>query len=145
MSILLDRTRFAGQLSEFECLLYVTFYLNRVHVHGASFPQRTPAADLFLFLETSLLRSMAASVSYSVRYFGSQTMSIKLDANGNIDPSALEKDLRLALDSDVKYRQTDNMKKRAIKVAASYDEFKNMVACAHLKKVRYVVRTYLLV
>ena len=63
-------------------------------------------------------------------------MSIKFDANGNIDPSSLEKDLQLALDSDVKYKQTDNMKKRAIKVAGSYDEFKNMVACAHLKKVR---------
>ncbi|CAM9358470.1 unnamed protein product, partial [Ectocarpus fasciculatus] len=62
-------------------------------------------------------------------------MSIKFDANGNIDPSSLEKDLQQALDSDVKYKQTDNMKKRAIKVAGSYDEFKNMVACAHLKKV----------
>lgn len=64
-------------------------------------------------------------------------MSIKFDANGNIDPSSLEKDLQQALDSDVKYKQTDNMKKRAIKVAGSYDEFKNMVACAHLKKVRW--------
>lgn len=62
-------------------------------------------------------------------------MSLKFDANGNIDHSSLERDLQLALDSDVKYKQTDNMKKRAIKVAASYDEFKNMVACAHLKKV----------
>lgn len=63
-------------------------------------------------------------------------MSIKFDANGNIDPTSLERDLQQALDADVKYKQTDNMKKRAIKVAGSYDEFKNMVACAHLKKVR---------
>jgi hypothetical protein len=65
-------------------------------------------------------------------------MSLKFDAHGNIDPSSMEKDLASALDSDVKYKQTDNMKKRAIKVAGSYDEFKNMVACAHLKKVRLV-------
>jgi hypothetical protein len=65
-------------------------------------------------------------------------MSIKFDSNGNIDPSSMEQDLADALDSDVKYKQTDNMKKRAIKVAGSYDEFKNMVACAHLKKVRLV-------
>jgi hypothetical protein len=63
-------------------------------------------------------------------------MSIRFDANGNIDPSSLEEDLMKALDSDCKYKQTDNMKKRAIRVAKSYDEFKNMVACAHLKTVR---------
>lgn len=64
-------------------------------------------------------------------------MSIRFDINGNIDPTTLEKDLQMALHADVKYKQTDNMKKRAIKVAGSYEEFKNMVACAHLKKVRY--------
>ena len=64
-------------------------------------------------------------------------MSIRFDANGNIDPSSLEDDLMKALDSDCKYKQTDNMKKRAIRVAKSYDEFKNMVACAHLKTVRW--------
>ena len=62
-------------------------------------------------------------------------MSIKFDANGNIDPSSLEKDLIVALDSDVKYKQVDNMKKRAIRISKSYDEFKAMVACAHLKTV----------
>lgn len=72
----------------------------------------------------------------------SRNMSIKFDSNGNIDPSSLEKDLQDALDSDVKYRQTDNMKKRAIKVASSYDEFKNMVACAHLKTLRFVFLLY---
>ena len=57
--------------------------------------------------------------------------------DGNLDVSRLEKDLRNALDFDIKYKQTDNMKKRACKVATDYDEFKNMVACAHLKTLRY--------
>ncbi len=39
------------------------------------------------------------------------------------------------MDFDAKYKQTDNMKKRAVKVATNYDEFKAMVACAHLKKL----------
>ena len=65
-------------------------------------------------------------------------MSLKLDQNGNIRPEYLEKELQSALEMDIKYQQTDNMKKRAIKVAQSYDEFKNMVACAHLKTLRYV-------
>mmetsp|Transcript_22413 Transcript_22413/g.32679 ORF Transcript_22413/g.32679 Transcript_22413/m.32679 type:complete len:233 (-) Transcript_22413:19-717(-) len=62
-------------------------------------------------------------------------MSIKFDNNGNIDAASLEKELQNALDFDLKYKQTDGMKKRAIKTAQSYDEFKNMVACAHLKTV----------
>lgn len=60
---------------------------------------------------------------------------IQLDENGNINTNILEKELQLALESDVRYKQTDGMKKRAIKVAQSYDEFKNMVACAHQKPV----------
>ena len=59
---------------------------------------------------------------------------LTLDANINV--SKLEKELRTALDFDVKYKQTDNMKKRACKVATDYDEFKSMVACAHLKTLR---------
>jgi Dynein attachment factor N-terminus len=59
-----------------------------------------------------------------------------LDADGNINISKLEKDLRSALDFDIKYKQTDNMKKRACKVSKDYDEFKAMVACAHLKTLR---------
>lgn len=58
---------------------------------------------------------------------------IKLDASGNIDTSKLESELRSALEFDVRYRQQDNMKKKAVKVSGSYDEFKAMVACAHLK------------
>ena len=62
--------------------------------------------------------------------------SIRLDEKGNIDISRLEVELRNALDFDIKYKQKDNMKKKAVKVATNYDEFKNMVACAHLKTVR---------
>lgn len=56
-----------------------------------------------------------------------------LDCDGNIDSHRLERELRAALDADIKYKQTDNMKKKACKVAGSYDEFKAMVNCAHLK------------
>lgn len=58
---------------------------------------------------------------------------VKLDENGNIDVESLGKELRNALEFDVRYKQTDNMKKKAIRQAGSYDEFKAMVACAHLK------------
>ena len=60
---------------------------------------------------------------------------IVLDEKGNIKQSVLEKSLRNALDFDIKYKQRDNMKKRACKTAGSYDEFKAMVDCAHLKKL----------
>jgi Dynein attachment factor N-terminus len=63
----------------------------------------------------------------------SSSDEIRLDANGNIDTTRLEASLKSALDFDVHYKQTDNMKKRAVKVAKDYDEFKAMVACAHLK------------
>ena len=58
-----------------------------------------------------------------------------LDEDGNINTKKLTKELKGALEFDVKYKQTDNMKKRAIRTAGSYDEFKAMVACAHLKKL----------
>lgn len=58
---------------------------------------------------------------------------VELDSNGNINTHKLARELRGALDHDVKYKQVDNMKKRAIRVAPSYDDFKAMVACAHLK------------
>ena len=64
-------------------------------------------------------------------------MAVRLDNNGNIDSSSLERELQTALEFDVKYKQTDGMKKRAIRVAQSYDDFKNMVACAHQKPVTY--------
>ncbi len=65
-------------------------------------------------------------------------MSNKIQFGSRIyfDSSYLEKEINSALGSDIRYKQTDYMKKRAVKVAASYDEFKNMVACAHLKTVK---------
>ena len=59
-----------------------------------------------------------------------------LTSNGNIDTSKLEKELAASLAADIKYKQTDNMKKKAVKVAGSYDQFKAMVACAHLKTLK---------
>ena len=61
---------------------------------------------------------------------------VKMDNNGYIDSSSFQKELKSALDEDVRYRQVDYMKKRAVKVAASYDEFKAMVACAHLRTLK---------
>ena len=58
---------------------------------------------------------------------------VKVDSMGNIDTSQLEKELTQALDFDIKYKQKDNMKKKAIKSAGDYNEFKAMVDCAHLK------------
>jgi hypothetical protein len=58
-----------------------------------------------------------------------------VDAEGNIRTDSLSKELRAALQEDVRYRQTDNMKKRAVKIAGDYSEFRNMVAAAHLKKL----------
>lgn len=58
-----------------------------------------------------------------------------LDDEGFIDASFLEKELQESLAFDVQYKQKDNMKKRACKVAGSYDEFKEMVAASHLKTV----------
>eukprot|EP01038_Epipyxis_sp_PR26KG_P007466 gene7466-10177_t len=56
-----------------------------------------------------------------------------VDKDGNINTRYLEKELQESLDFDIKYRQTDNMKKKAVRVATDYNEFKAMVACAHLK------------
>lgn len=63
-------------------------------------------------------------------------LSCTLKEDGNIDAARLEKDFRSALDFDMKYKQEDNMKKRACKISADYNEFKAFVACAHLKTVR---------
>eukprot|EP01036_Dinobryon_divergens_P024177 gene24177-32602_t len=49
-----------------------------------------------------------------------------VDERGNINTSLLEKELVSSLAFDIKYKQTDNMKKRACKVATDYNEFKNM-------------------
>eukprot|EP00607_Mallomonas_marina_P001087 CAMPEP_0182426920 /NCGR_PEP_ID=MMETSP1167-20130531/13444_1 /TAXON_ID=2988 /ORGANISM="Mallomonas Sp, Strain CCMP3275" /LENGTH=303 /DNA_ID=CAMNT_0024608693 /DNA_START=74 /DNA_END=982 /DNA_ORIENTATION=+ len=60
-------------------------------------------------------------------------MSVTLDSSGNIDTEKLSKELQNALDFDIKYKKVDNMKKKAVKISKDYDEFKNFVACAHLK------------
>lgn len=63
------------------------------------------------------------------------TIKSLVDAEGNINANYLTKELQEALEADVKFKQTDNMKKRAVKVSTDYNEFKNMVAAAHLKKL----------
>lgn len=60
-------------------------------------------------------------------------LPVKLDANGNLDTTVLAKELTAALAYDVHYKQMDNMKKKAVKTSGTYDEFKAMVACSHLK------------
>ena len=47
-----------------------------------------------------------------------------LEPDGKINTSKLEESMHKALEFDVKYRQTDNAKKRAIKVSGSYEDFK---------------------
>jgi hypothetical protein len=47
----------------------------------------------------------------------------------------LAKDLSEAFAIDAKYKAEDDMKKRAIVTARSYDEFKNLVAAAQLKPI----------
>ena len=59
-------------------------------------------------------------------------MDSLLDTKGNINTKKLESELVQALAYDTKYKKQDNMKKRACKVAKSYDEFKEMVAASHL-------------
>jgi len=58
---------------------------------------------------------------------------MKLDADGNLDTGYLAKELSAALQYDIHYKQVDNMKKKAVKTSGTYDEFKAMVACSHLK------------
>jgi hypothetical protein len=64
-----------------------------------------------------------------------KNLPVKLDANGNLDTAVLARELTAALAYDVHYKQVDNMKKKAVKTSGSYDEFKAMVACSHLKKL----------
>ncbi len=64
----------------------------------------------------------------------SQMMSI-LDEQGNINADQLSKEIKASLEYDLRYRQVDNMKKRAIRTSTNYEEFQALVACAHLKKL----------
>lgn len=50
-----------------------------------------------------------------------------------INRKKLEAELSEAMAKDGERKAVDDMKKRAILTAASYDEFKNLVACANLK------------
>jgi hypothetical protein len=59
-----------------------------------------------------------------------------MDASGNLNIDKLAKELASNLQAYIKYKQTDNMKKRAIKTAGSYDQFKAMVDCAGLKTLK---------
>ncbi len=57
----------------------------------------------------------------------------KKDSSVNMSMSELEEELKEAMEDDFVRTKTDEMKKRAIKVARDYEEFKGMVACATLK------------
>jgi len=46
------------------------------------------------------------------------------------DDERLSGELARAVDAEETYQRVNDMKKRAITTAASYDEFKNLVACA---------------
>ena len=50
-----------------------------------------------------------------------------------MDRGKLEEELASAVSKEKEAAAVDSMKKRAITTAKSYDEFKNMVACASLK------------
>lgn len=52
-----------------------------------------------------------------------------------IDRKALERELATAIDDEERRVRVDEMKKRAIGTARSYDEFRNLVLCANQKPV----------
>ena len=54
---------------------------------------------------------------------------------GEINVNLLKKEIVLNLQEDKTYAAVDTMKKKAIHVAQSYDEFRNFVACAEQKCV----------
>jgi hypothetical protein len=62
-------------------------------------------------------------------------MSSLVDKCGNLNIKMIEKELNDNMVKDLEYQQKDAMKKRAVKVAKDYGEFKNMVAASHLKKL----------
>ncbi|CAM9131569.1 unnamed protein product, partial [Hapterophycus canaliculatus] len=53
----------------------------------------------------------------------------------DVETLNLHLELCAALKEDVSRKRTDDMKKRAIHTAASYDEFRHMVSCADLTPV----------
>ena len=56
--------------------------------------------------------------------------------DGELNTKLIEKELHKSIEEDRTYRITDDAKKRHIATAASYDEFRNFVACADQKRVR---------
>jgi len=58
-----------------------------------------------------------------------------VDSQGQLNIRSLEKEMSTALESDRRYHKEDDMKKRAITTAATYDDFRNMVACCDLTPV----------
>ena len=56
--------------------------------------------------------------------------------DGELNTKLIESELVTAIEDDRTYRITDDAKKKHIATAASYDEFRNFVACADQKRVR---------
>lgn len=56
-----------------------------------------------------------------------------LDRHGNINSDLLSKEILQSLTEDIKIKQIDDAKKRAVKSSATFDEFKSRVSCAHMK------------
>ena len=53
-----------------------------------------------------------------------------VDANGHLDVKKLQREMAASIDEDKRYYRTDEMKKDKISKCASYDEFRQFVACA---------------
>ena len=64
------------------------------------------------------------------RYFNEKKHSSVFTKDGHLDVKKLERECCEGLTEDRRYRRVDDMKKKAIHVSGSYDEFKNFVACA---------------
>ncbi|CAM9451254.1 unnamed protein product [Phaeothamnion confervicola] len=61
--------------------------------------------------------------------------TMALDAHGNLNAAKLQRELTAAIGEDDRRRRVDDMKKRAIHTAGTYDEFRHMVSCATLSTV----------
>jgi hypothetical protein len=57
-------------------------------------------------------------------------------SSGELNTKMIERELVTAIAEDHTYKVTDDAKKRHIATAASYDEFRNFVACAEQTRVR---------
>ena len=58
------------------------------------------------------------------------------ESTGHLNTTLIQKELVSALAEDREYHVTDEAKKKYITKAGTYDEFRHMVACADLKRVR---------